>query len=94
MNILCRNSGQFTAQSKNCHVTATIPWQHHLKFRMYNPRKIPKYGVLVRMVCEALSGYVCKMEIFAAESQKLEETVFSLLDRNLVNKHHNYQENF
>jgi len=40
MNILCRNSGQFTAQSKKCHVTATIPWQGHLKFRMYNPRKI------------------------------------------------------
>jgi hypothetical protein len=36
--ILCRNSGQFTALSKNCHVTATIPWQGNLKFRMYNPR--------------------------------------------------------
>jgi len=34
------------------------------------------------------------MEIYAAEGQKLEETVFSLLDRNLGNNHHNYQENF
>jgi hypothetical protein len=57
---------------------ATIPWQGHLKFSMYNPRKISKYEVLVRMVCEALSGYICKMEIHAAEGQKMEETVFSL----------------
>ena len=76
MNILCRNSGKFTVQSKNCHVMATIPWQGHLKFRMYNPRKISKYGVQVRMVCEALLGYICKMEIYAAEGQKLEETIF------------------
>jgi hypothetical protein len=46
------------------------------------------------MVCEALSGYISKMEIHAAEGQKLEDTVFSLLDRNLGNNHHNYQENF
>jgi hypothetical protein len=94
MNILCRNSSQFTVQSKNCHVTATIPWEGNLKFRIYNPRKISKYVVLVRTVCEALSGYICKMEIYAAEGQKLEETVLSLLDRNLGNNHHNYQENF
>ena len=50
--------------------------------------------MLVRTVCEALSGYICKMEIYAAEGQKLEETVLSLLDRNLGNNHHNYQENF
>jgi hypothetical protein len=31
------------------------------------------------MVREALSGNTCKMEIYAAEGQKLEETVFSVL---------------
>jgi len=46
------------------------------------------------MVCEALSGYIFKIEIYAAEGQKLEETVLSPLDRNLGNNHHNYQENF
>ena len=54
MKILCRISVQFTAQSKSCHVTATILWQGRLKIRVYNPRKITKYGVLVRMVWEAL----------------------------------------
>ena len=31
------------------------------------------------MVCEALSGNTCKMDIYAAEGQKLEEMVFSVL---------------
>jgi len=43
---------------------AKIPWWGHLKFRAYNPGKITKYGVLVRMVCEAVSGYICNMEIY------------------------------
>jgi hypothetical protein len=37
---------------------AMIPWQARLKFRTYNPWKITKYGVLVKMVCEAVSGYI------------------------------------
>lgn len=44
---------------------------------MYNPGKITKYGVLVRMVCEAVSGYVCNMEIYAAEGKKLEDSVIT-----------------
>jgi len=35
------------------------------------------------MVCEAVSGYICNMEIFWAEGKKLEDTVLSLVDRNL-----------
>ena len=46
---------------------AMISWQGRLKFRTYNPRKITKYGVLVRMLCEAVSGYICNMEIYSAE---------------------------
>jgi hypothetical protein len=48
---------------------------------LYNPGKI-KYGVLVRMVIEAVSGYICNMEIHAAKEEKLEDTILSLLDRN------------
>jgi hypothetical protein len=61
---------------------------------MYNPTKITKYGVLVRMVCEALSGYVCNMDIHAAEWKKLEDIVLPLLDRNLGQNHHIYLDNF
>jgi len=73
---------------------AMIPWQGHLKFRTYNPEKITKYGVLVRVVYEAVSGYICNMEIYSAEEKKLEDTVSSLLDRNLGQNHHIYRDNF
>jgi len=74
-----------------------IPLSGRLKFRIYNPGKITKYGVygvLVRMVCEAVSGYICNMEIYSAEGSKLEDTVLSLLDGNLGQNHHVYQDNF
>jgi len=73
---------------------ALIPWRGCLKFRTYNPGKITKYGVLVRMVCEAVSGYICNMEIYSAEGKKLEDTVLSLLDRSLGQNHHVYQDNY
>jgi hypothetical protein len=38
---------------------AMIPWQGHLAFRTYNPGEKMKYRLLVRMVCEAVSGYIC-----------------------------------
>ena len=64
-----------------------------LKFSTYNPEKI-KFGVLVRRVCEAVLDYICNMEIYSAEGKKLEDTVLSLLDRNLCQNHHIYQDNF
>jgi len=69
---------------------AMISWLGHLKFRTYSPRKITKYGDLVRMVFEVVAGYICNMEIYSAEGKKLEDTVLSLLGQN----HHNYQDNF
>ena len=73
---------------------AIIPWQGRLKFRTYNPGKVTKYGVLERMVCEAVSGYVCNIEIYSTEGKKLEDTVLSLLDRNLGQNHHVCQDNY
>ena len=52
---------------------AMILWQGCLKFRMSNPGTI-KYGVLVWMVCEVVSGYVCKKKIHTGEGQNLEDT--------------------
>ena len=54
-----------------------------LKFRTYNPGKITKYGELARMVCGVVWGYICNMEIYWAKGKRLEDTVLSLLDRNL-----------
>ena len=98
MNILYRNLGQYTAQNKNCHLMKPmmIPWRVSLKFRTYNPGKITKYGVLVRMVCEAVLGYICNMEIYSVEGKKLEDTVLSLSDRNVgqSQNRHVYQDNY
>jgi hypothetical protein len=63
------------------------PWRGHLKFRICCSGKI-KYGVLVRMVCETVSGYFSKMKIHTAKGLKLEDTVLSVLDRNLSQNHH------
>jgi hypothetical protein len=46
------------------------------------------------MVCDAVSVYICYMEIYSAEGKKLEDTVLSLLDRNLGQNHHIYQDSF
>ena len=48
----------------------------------------------MRMVCDAVSGYICNMEIYSAEGKKLEDTVLSLLHRNLGQNHHIYQDSF
>ena len=47
----------------------------------------------MRMLCEVVLGYVCNMEIYLAEGKKLEDTVLSLLDRNVC-QNHSYQDNF
>jgi hypothetical protein len=39
------------------------------------------------MVHEAALGYICKMNLYTAEGQKLEDTVLLLLDRNLRQNH-------
>jgi len=61
------------------------------KFRTHDPGK---YGLLVRMVCEVVLSYICNMELYAAEGKKVEDTVLSLLDRNLGHSHYIYQDNF
>ena len=74
-------------QELSCNEAMILRWGR-LKFRTYNPGNITKYGMLVRMVCEAVSGYICNMEIYSDEGKKVEDTVLSLLDRNLCQNHH------
>ena len=35
-----------------------IPWRGRLSFRIFNPAKLTKYGILVRMLSEGKSGYI------------------------------------
>ena len=48
----------------------------------------------MRMVCEAVLGHICNMEIYSVEGKKFEDTVLSLLDRNLGQNHHVYHDNY
>jgi len=41
-----------------------LGWQSRLQFRVYNPGKITKYGILVRMVCDSSTGYICNLQIY------------------------------
>jgi len=45
------------------------------------------------MVRKEVSGYICNMEIYAADGKKLEDTVLALSDRNLGQNHHIYLDN-
>jgi len=56
-----------------------IPWGGRVLIRTYNPAKIVKYGLLVRMVCESKTGYICNMEIYTDQEKKLNNSILSLL---------------
>ncbi|KAG8223668.1 hypothetical protein J437_LFUL001776 [Ladona fulva] len=71
-----------------------IPWRGRLRFRTYNPGKLVKYRLLVRMLCESETGYICNIEIYTAEGKKLEETILTLLDPYLHRWHHVFQDNY
>ena len=50
-------------------VEAMIPWRGRLRIRTYNPGKLIKYGLLVRMVTESTSGYILNFEIYAGKGK-------------------------
>lgn len=73
---------------------AMIPWRGRISFRTYNPAKITKYGILVRILCESESGYICNFEVYTGEGKKLQETILSVLKPYLGYWHHVYQDNY
>ena len=71
-----------------------IPWRGKLSFRTYNPTKIVKYGILVRAVCEAHTGYICNFEVYACQGMKLENTILEVIDPYKNIWHHIYHDNY
>ena len=59
---------------------AMIPWRGRLRIQTYNPGKLIKYGLLVRMVTDSTSGYILNVEIYAGEGKKLQKAIFTLLE--------------
>jgi hypothetical protein len=71
-----------------------LGWRGPLHFRVYNPDKITKYGILVWMVCESMSGYICNMQIYDGKCGPLTETVSLLLQPYEGKGYHLYQDNY
>jgi len=65
-----------------------------LRFRVYNPGKITKYGKLVQMVCESSTRYICNLQISDGKCGLLIETVGSLLKPYEGKGYHLYQDNY
>jgi len=71
-----------------------LGWRGRLRFRVYNPGKITKYGILVLMVCESSNGYICNLQIYDGKCGPLTETVGFLLEAYEVKVYHLYQDNY
>jgi hypothetical protein len=71
-----------------------LGWWGRLRFRIYNPSKITKYGILVQLVCESMSGYIHNMQIYDGKCGPLTETVSLLPEPYEGNSYHLYQDNY
>ena len=66
----------------------------HLRFRVYNPGKITKYGILVWMVCESSTGCICNLQIYDGKCGPLTEMVGFLLEPYEGKGYHLYPDNY
>ena len=71
-----------------------LGWRGRLRFRVYNPGKTTKYGILVRMVCKSSTGYICNLQIYDGKCRLLTEMVGFLLKPYEGRGYHLYQDNY
>jgi len=71
-----------------------VRWRGRLSFKVYNASKINKYGILIRMVCEARTGYICNFRIYDGKGSRLQETILDLLQPYANLWHHVYMDNY
>ena len=71
-----------------------LGWRGCLRFRVYNSGKITKYGILVQMVCESSTDYICNLQIYDGKCGLLTETVGFLLEPYEEKGYHLYQDNY
>lgn len=71
-----------------------IPWNRKLNPRIYNPKKINKYGILIRMLCDSTTGYICNFYIYSCAEQQSEIAILKLLTPFTDKWHHVYMNNF
>jgi len=70
-----------------------LGWWGHLRFCVYNLGKITKYSILVQMVCESSTGYICNLQIYDGKCGPLTEMVGFLLEPYEGKGYHLYQDN-
>ena len=63
---------------------AMIPWRGRLSFKTYNPAKITKYGILLRMVCESESGYIVTLKSIRVKEKSYKKLYYQSCSRILV----------
>jgi hypothetical protein len=73
----------YTPQQRIALDEGMLAWRGRLRFHVYSPAKITKYEIMVRMVRESATGYICKLMIYDANGVTLQDTVFELLDPDL-----------
>jgi len=71
-----------------------LGWWGRLRFRVHNPSKITKYGILVQMVCESSTGYICKLQIYDGKYGPFTEMVGFLLESYEGKGYHLDQDNY
>ncbi|XP_026476403.1 uncharacterized protein LOC113382057 [Ctenocephalides felis] len=73
---------------------AIIPHRGRLSFRVYNPGKKSKYGMLVRLLCESESAYITNFKLYNGNGQKLQNLVEDVLENYANIWHHVYMDNY
>ncbi|XP_022914576.2 piggyBac transposable element-derived protein 4-like [Onthophagus taurus] len=66
-----------------------IPWRGRLSI---NPAKIAKHGIHVKMLCEAVTGYICNFHVYAVDGKKSEN--LTVIEPYKSIWHHIYQDNY
>lgn len=69
-----------------------VSWMGDL-FWTYNPAKIIKYDLLLRMVYESKTGYICNMELYTGAG-KNRMIILALLKQYLQLEHYICQDNY
>lgn len=53
----------------NCLWLSVISWRGRISIKKYNPAKMTKYGILVNVLCEALTEYVFNFHVYASKGK-------------------------
>lgn len=83
----------FNLSQNICIDEGMIPWRGRLNFKTYNPSKITKYGILIRMLCDSATGYISCFKLYCGVGQSLNTTIMELLRRSFGKWHHLYMDN-